>query len=185
MIQVSVQHSKALPLHSSSQHLLCGHGGNSNCHGSSGNRRKCWSRTTQTPCANVSHWIYFTTSLHFTNFQASSYFLVILLLCKVSPKISRISAAWMKWRLCSDTFLLLINDKKYMHCQRRQQWEKTNGFSTPSLRISTQTQRQLCRIQSFVKNIGPKEPIYKASHLSSNISQFIKLRFFSCCIFHC
>lgn len=128
VIQVSVQHSKALPFHSSSQHLLCGHGGNSNCHGSPGKRRECWSRTTQTRCALHTgcatgiHWIAFTMSLFCTSwffFKAATYFLVMLLVCKVFQRIPRINGAGMKRRLCSDTFLLLMNYLKHMHCQKR------------------------------------------------------------------
>lgn len=52
-------------------------------------------------------------------FKAATYFLVMLLVCKVVQRIPRINGAGMKWRLCSDTFLLLMNYLKHMHCQKR------------------------------------------------------------------
>lgn len=174
MIHVSVQHSKALPFHSSSQHLRSGHSGNCNCYWSSGKRRECNSthtlyyldkdRLSHCDIPNFSCNVLVLYHLHFLKHLGIFWFCPIFLVCKVFQRIPRICAAViLKWRLCSDTFFALIIYKKHMHCQKRLAvGRKPNSFSTaPSLWISTWAKRQLCRIQSFVKKITLSKQIYQ------------------------
>lgn len=155
VIQVSMQHSKALPFHSSSQHLRSGHSGNCNCYWSSGRRRENYSRTAQVHCAtwrktdcaiviilNFFYDVLVLYNLLFLKHLGIFWVCPIFLVRNVFQRIPRICAAVkLKRRLCSNTFFALIKYKKHMHCKNGLAvGEKINSFSTaPSFWISPET----------------------------------------------
>lgn len=161
--------------------------------GALGKRREYYSRTaqihcatwTETACAIVIYWISFTLSLQATIFKASRYFVVIFLGCEVFQRIPRIHAAViLNLKLCSDTFFTLTKYKKHMHCQKRLSWGKTPAALAqfPHSEFLHWCKDNCVEHNLLFKKLlfqkksttcaptGPKEPVFKAVYLGSNVS---------------